>query len=170
MGSKFGRSLLFNNVWVSISSGQANVGSPTVSSGKLQPSDHLFLQALHKLLSHKANPCFIQPTLSNGGTNGNARETAFASCALRSSVQFSSVAQSCPTLCKPMKHSTPGLPVHHQLPEFTQTHVHRVREAIQPSHPQSSPFPPALNPSQHQSLSQWVNSSYEVAKVLEFQF
>ena len=68
------------------------------------------------------------------------------------SVQFSSVAQSCPTLCNPMNHSTPGLPVHHQLPEFTQTHIHRVGNAIQPSHPLSSPSPPALNPSQHQSF------------------
>ena len=85
------------------------------------------------------------------------------------SVQFSSVAQSRPTLCDPMNRSTPGLPVHHQLPEFTQTHVHRVSDAIQPSHPLSSPSPPAPNPSQHQSLFQWVNSSHEVAKVLEFQ-
>ena len=67
-------------------------------------------------------------------------------------VQFSSVAQSCPTLCDPMNHSTPGLPVHHQLPEFTQTHTHRVSDAIQPSHSLSSPSPPAPNPSQHQSL------------------
>ena len=86
-----------------------------------------------------------------------------------SSVQFNSVAQSCPTLCDPMNRSTPGLPVHHQLPEFTQTHVHRISDAIQPSHPLSSPSPPAPNPSQHQSLFQWVNSLYEVAKVLEFQ-
>ena len=64
-----------------------------------------------------------------------------------SSVQFSSVAQSCLTLCDPMNCSTPGLPVHHQLPEFTQTHVHRVGDVIQPSHPLSSPFPPAPNPS-----------------------
>ena len=85
------------------------------------------------------------------------------------SVQFSSVAQLCPTLCDPMNHSTPGLRVHHQLPEFTQTHVHQVRDAIQLSHSLSSPFPPAPNPSQHQSLFQWVNSSHEVAKVLEFQ-
>jgi len=85
------------------------------------------------------------------------------------SVQFSSVAQSCPTLCDPMNHSTPGLPVHHQLPEFTQTHIHRVSDAIQPSHPLSSPSPPAPNPSQHQSLFQWVNSSHEVAKALESQ-
>ena len=62
-------------------------------------------------------------------------------------VQFSSVAQSCPTLCDPMNYSTPGLPVHHQLPEFTQTHLHRVSDAIQPSHPLSSPSPPAPNPS-----------------------
>ena len=86
-----------------------------------------------------------------------------------SSVQFSSVAQSCLTLCDPTNCSTPGLPVHHHLPEFTQTHVHRVSDAIQPSHPLSSPFPPAPNPSHHQSLFQWVNSSHEVAKVLEFQ-
>ena len=85
------------------------------------------------------------------------------------SVQFSSVTKSCPTLCNPMNHSTPGLPIHHQLPEFTHTHIHWVSDAIQPSHPLSSPSPPAPNPSQHQSLSQWVNSSHEVAKVLEFQ-
>ena len=70
------------------------------------------------------------------------------------SVQFSSVTQSCPTLCDPMNCSMPGLPVHHQLPEFTQTHVHRVSDAIQPSHPLSSPSLPAPNPSQHQSLFQ----------------
>ena len=67
-------------------------------------------------------------------------------------LQFSSVDHSCPTLCDPMNCSTPGLPVHHQLPEFTQTHVHRVGDAIQPSHPLLSPSPPAPNPSQHQSL------------------
>ena len=85
------------------------------------------------------------------------------------SVQFSSVAKSCPTLCDPMDCSTPGLPVHHQFPESTQTHVHRVSDAIQPSHPLSSPFPPALNLSQHQGLFKWVSSSHQVAKVLEFQ-
>ena len=88
---------------------------------------------------------------------------------LVSSVQFSSVVQSCLTLCDLMNHSTPGLPVHHQLPEFTQTHAHQVSDAIQPSLPLSSPSPPAHNPSQHQGLFQWVNSSPEVAKVLEFQ-
>ena len=71
-----------------------------------------------------------------------------------SSVRFSSVAQSCLTLCDPMNCSTPDLPVHHQLPEFTPTHIHRVSDAIQPSHPLSSPSPPAPNPSQHQSLFQ----------------
>ena len=85
------------------------------------------------------------------------------------SVQLSSVAQSCPTLCDPMNRSTPGLPVHHQLPEFPQTHVRRVGDAIQPSHPLLSPSPPAPNPSQHQGLFQWVNCSHEVAKALEFQ-
>ena len=84
-------------------------------------------------------------------------------------LQFSSVAQLCPTLWDPMNRSTPGFPVHHQLLEFTQTHVHRVSDAIQPSHPLLSPSPPAPNPSQHQSLFQWVNSSHEVAKVLDFQ-
>ena len=84
-------------------------------------------------------------------------------------VQFSSVTQSCLTLCNPMNRSTPGLPVHHQLPESTQTHVHRVGDGIQPSHPLSSPFPLALNLSQHQGLFQWDNSSHQVAKVLEFQ-
>ena len=69
-------------------------------------------------------------------------------------IQFRSVAWSCTTLCDPMNHSTPGLPVHHQLPEFTQTHVHRVGDAIQPSHPLSSPSPPAPNPSQHRGLFQ----------------
>ena len=85
------------------------------------------------------------------------------------SVQFSLVSQLSPTLCDPMNRSTPGLPVHHQLREFTRTHVHQVSDAIQPSHPLSSPSPPAPNPSQHQSLFQWVNSSHEAAKVLEFQ-
>ena len=83
------------------------------------------------------------------------------------SVQFSSVQslRSCLTLWDPMNHSTPGLPVHHQLPEFTQTHVHWVRDVIQPYHPLSSPSHPALNLSQHQGLFKWVRSSHQVAKV-----
>ena len=105
---------------------------------------------------------------SPGGGNGNPLQY---SCLGNpndrgASVQFSSVAQSCRTLCDPMNHSMPGLPVHHQLPEFTETHVHRVSDAIQPSHPLSSSSP-APNPSQHQSLFQRVNSSHEVATVLE---
>ena len=83
--------------------------------------------------------------------------------------QFSSVTQSCLTLYHPMNRSTPGLPIHHQLLESTQTHVHWVGDAIQPSHPLSSPSPPALNLSQHQALFQWVSSSHQVAKVSEFQ-
>ena len=85
-------------------------------------------------------------------------------------VQFSSVTQLCPTLSNPMNRSTPGLCVHHQLRESTQTHIHRVSDAIQPSHPLlSSPSPPAPNPSQHQDVFQWVSSSHQVAKELEFQ-
>ena len=84
------------------------------------------------------------------------------------SVQFSSVAQSCSTLCDPMDSSMPGLPVHHQLLGFTQTHIHWVDDAIQPYHPLSSSTP-ALNPSQHQGLLQWISSLHQVAKLLEFQ-
>ena len=87
-----------------------------------------------------------------------------------SPVHFSSVAQLCPTLCDLMDCSAPGLPVHYQLPEFTQTHAHWVSDAIQPSHPLSSPSPPAFNLSQHQGLFKWVSSSHQVVKVLEFQF
>ena len=83
--------------------------------------------------------------------------------------RFTSVAQSCQTLYDPMICSTSGLPVHHQLPESTQTHVHRVGDAIQPSHPLSSPSPPVLNLFQHQGPFKWVSSSHQVAKVLEFQ-
>ena len=85
-------------------------------------------------------------------TEFHGEPSRFLTC----SVQFSSVAQSCLTLCNPMNLSTPGLPVHHQLPEFTQTQVHRVSDAIQPSHPLLSPSPPVPNPSQHQSLFQWA--------------
>ena len=83
--------------------------------------------------------------------------------------QSSSFDQSCQTLCDPMNRSTPGFPVHHQLLELTQTHVHWVGDAIQPSHPLSSPSPPALSLSQHQGLFKWVSSLYQVSKVLEFQ-
>ena len=86
-----------------------------------------------------------------------------------SSVRFSSVTQSCPTLCNPMDCSTPDFPIYHQLQELTQTHVHWVSDAIQPPHPPSSPSPPAPNPSQHQGLSQWICSLHHVAKELELQ-
>ena len=84
--------------------------------------------------------------------------------------QFSSVSQSCPTLCNPMDCSMPGFPVHHQLPELAQTQVHQVSDAIQPSHPLSSPSPPAFNLSQHQGLFQGVSSSHQVAKYWSFSF
>ena len=87
-----------------------------------------------------------------------------------SSVQVISVAQLCPNLCHMMECSTTGLPVHHQLPEFTQTHVHCVRDAIQQSHPLSSPSPPAFNLSQHQGLFQCIGSSHQVAKYWSFSF
>ena len=83
--------------------------------------------------------------------------------------QFSSIAESYPTLFDPMDCSTPGFPFHHQLPELAETHVHIVGDAIYPSHPLSSPSPPAFNLSQHQGLFQWVSSLHLVAKVLEFQ-
>ena len=85
------------------------------------------------------------------------------------SVQFSSVAQSCASLCDPVDYSTPGFPVHHQILELTQTHVHQVYDAIQPSHPLSCPSLSTFNLFQHQGLFQWLSSSHQVAKVLEFQ-
>jgi len=94
--------------------------------------------------------------------------TLYMICFIYNFVQFSSVAQSCLTLCDPLDCSPSGLPVDHQLPEFTQTHVHLVGDAIQPSHPLLSPSPPSFNLSQQQGLFQWV-SSCQVAKVLEFQ-
>ena len=111
---------------------------------------------------------------------GNHLDSQTTSCmklAWFPSTAFISVIQSCPTLCDPMYHSTPGLPVHHQPLEFTQTHVHRVSDAIQPSHHLLSSSPPGPNRSQHQGLFQWVNtglfqwvnSSHEVATALEFQ-
>ena len=108
---------------------------------------------------------FQSPIMKRTSFLGVSSKTSYRS----PSDQIRSVAQSCPNLCDPMNLSMPGLPVHHQLLEFNQTHIHWVSDAIQPSHPLSSPSPPAPNPSQHQSLFQWVNSLHEVAKVLEFQ-
>ena len=111
-------------------------------------------------ISKVTNPVSEMKDTTTQDTASSMNTSIFASVAfvLKSlmviSVQFNSVAQSCPTLCDPMNRSTPGLPVHNKLPEFTQTHVHRVSDAIQPSHPLSSPSPPDPNPSQHQSLFQ----------------
>ena len=115
--------------------------------------------------------CFHSQRASNPTTWIHRQEARVWGLTVKSKVkaQFSSVAQSCPTLCDPMNRSTPGLPVHHQLPESTQTHVYQVGDAIQPSHPLSSPSPPALNLSQHQGLFQKVSSSHQVAKGLGFQ-
>ena len=117
---------------------------------------------LSSQIHHKLRSCVTNDT--KGGGNHGKNSTVGDH-----TVQFSSVTQLCPTPCNPMNHSTPGLPVHHQLLEFTLTHVHWVNDAIKPSHPLSSPFPPAPNPSKHQGLSQWVSSLHQVAKVLEFQ-
>ena len=132
-------------------------------------------QNLTVLISHDVNDILNSKVQANKGTIFKAAVTLEVSKALgieyhlhcswrpqfsgkkkksKRLVQFSSVSQSCLTLCDPMNRSTPGLPVHHQLLEFTKTHVHRVSDAIQPSHPLSSPSPPAPNPSQHQSLFQ----------------
>ena len=124
----------------------------------------------HSVVSDSSPPHGLQPTRLLHPWDFPGKSTGVG-ChfLLRNAVSVSSVSQSCLTLCVPMNRNTPGLPVHHQLPELTQTHVHQVGDAIQPSHPLSSPSPPAPNPSQHQGLFQWVNSSHEVAKVLEFQ-
>ena len=114
--------------------------------------------------------CYYLVWYWNNNVHNKVSEWAKVFDVLSLLVQFSSVAQSCPTLCDRMNRSTPGLPVHHQLPEFTQTHVHQVSDAIQSSHPLSSPSPPAPNPSQHQRLFQWVNSLHEVAKYWSFSF
>ena len=125
-----------------------------------------FMQWSSKLCFHSFDElplplgCFCGPAVIAEGNH---------QVALCKMVQFSSVAQSCLILCDRMNRSMPGLPVHHQLPEFTQTHVHWVGDAIQPSHPLLSPSPPALNLSQHQGLFKWVSYSHQVAKVLEFQ-
>ena len=102
------------------------------------------------------------PVFLPGESHGQRSLVATVQGVANSRLQFSSVAQLCPTLCDPVDCSTPGLPVHHQLPEFTQSHVHWVGDAIQPSHPLSSPSPPAFNLSQRQGLFQWVSSSHQV--------
>ena len=115
---------------------------------------HVLVRKADEKMAQEAKPPLPEPGRTSTGL---------------SSVQFSSLPQLCLTLCDPMNHSTPGLPVHHQLLQFTQTHFHWVDDAIQPSHPLLSPSSPALNLSQHQDLFQWGSSSHQVAKVLEFQ-
>ena len=115
--------------------------------------------------------------VDHGHSNGSEviSHCSFCSYLLFSGVEhlfiylFSSVTQSCLALCDPMDCSMPGLPVHHQILEFTQTHVRLVGDDIQPSHPLSSPSPPAFNLSQNQGIFKWVSSSHQVAKVLELQ-
>ena len=147
------------------------------STGISSPPLALFVVMLSKahLTSHSrmsGSRSVITPLWLSGSWRSFLYSSVY-SCHLllisSASVAAAKSLQSCPTLCDPMNCSTPGLPVHHKLPEFIQTQVHRVSDAIQPSHPLASPSPPAPNPSQHQSLFQWVNSSHEVAKVLEFQ-
>ena len=148
------------------------------STGILSPPLALFVVLLpkaHLTLHSRMSGCrwVITPSWLSGSWRSFLYSSSVYSCHLflisSASVQFSSVTQSCPTICGPMNHSTPGLPVHHQLLEFTQTHVHWVGDAIQPSHPLLSPSPPVLSLSQHQRLFKWVSSSHQVAKVLEFQ-
>ena len=146
---------------------------PSLSPGVCSKS-HSLSQWCHPTISSSVTPFFSCPQ-SFPASGSFPMIQLFASgwqsfAALASaSVQFSSVAQSCPTVCDPMDCSTPGLPVHHQLLEFTQTHAHWVSDAIQPSHPLSSPSPPTFNLSQHQGLLQWGSSLHQVTKVLEFQ-
>ena len=129
-------------------------------------------------LSHKGGPCVsvkleLNPQLAIL-THWHLKTTAKCNDFYLQEITgniycFSSVAQWCPTLWDPMNCSMPGFPVQHQVPELTQTHVHQVGDAIQPSHPLLSPSPPISNHSQHQGLFQWVSSLHKVAKVLEFQ-
>ena len=140
---------------------------PQMPGPRLVPLSHIQpLTFIHRMedpmLTFTSDNALMQDTKSSLNMSS-------VSVILTCSVQSSSVTQSCPTLRNPMNCSTPGLLVHQQLPEFTQTHVHRVGDAIQPFHPLSSPSPPAPKPSQHQSLFQWVSSLNQVAKVLEFQ-
>ena len=137
-----------------------------VSIGSAMPSNHLILLRLLLLLPS----IFCSIRIFSNQSALHIRWPKYWSFSFSiSSVQFSSVTQSCPILCDPMNHSMPGLPVYHQLLEFTPTHVHRVGDAIQPSHPLLSPSPPAPNLSQHQGLFKWVSSLHQLAKAPEFQ-
>ena len=131
-------------------------------------SDYLWLHGLQ----HARRP---SPSSSHGACSNSSSLNWWCNPTISSffipfssSVHFSSVTWLYPTVCNPVNLSMPGLSVHHQLSEFTQTHVHWVGDAIQPSHPLPSPFPPAFNLSQHQGLFKWVSSSHQVAKILRF--
>ena len=123
----------------------------------------------HRIIKHLETMCWIKAHNSHSLPKWKLLFMHTSVSPSLTTHQYSSVAQSCLTLCDPMNHSMPGFHVHHQILEFTPTHVHRVSDAIHPSHPLSSPSPPALNLSQYQGLFKWVSSSYQVAKVLEFQ-
>ena len=122
---------------------------------------HFCVQCITDLFL-KELPMWAQPSITNIESDSKFHTYNLLCCCFP-------VTKSRPTLCNPMNHSSPGLPVHHQLPESTQTHVHRVRNAIQPSHPLLPPSSPALSLSQHQGLFQWVGSWHQVAKLLELQ-
>ena len=128
--------------------------TPSIRVALLQNTIHIHLSWSPHFCSHFCIVWFPQQS-----------EEAFLKCGSVSSVQ----SLSCVQLCDPMDCSMSGFPVHHQFPELTQIHVHWVSDAIQPSHPLSSPSPPTFNLSQHQGLFQWVSSSHQVVKVLEFQ-
>ena len=118
---------------------------------------------------HRTQPWPSEENQTNKNSAQISMHTKLAQTTGPKFSSFSSFAQSCPTLCDPMDCSMPGLPVHHQVPKFTQAHVHWVGGAIQPSYPLSFPSS-AFSLSQHQGLFKWVSSSHQVAKVLEFQF
>ena len=155
----------FQMSWLFASCGQSIGASASASVLPKNIQDWLILGLIDLILQSKGLPRVFSSTIWKHQFFG-AQPSLWSTSHIH---QIRSVAQSCPTLCDPMNRSMPGLSVHHHLLEFTQTHVHRVSDATQPSHPLSSPSPLAPNPSQHQSLCQWVNSSHEVAKLLELQ-
>ena len=126
----------------------------------------LVIDAVYDMKNRVDPQIFFLP----GSTETGVRVKIDVKALCKLSVQFSSVTQLCPTLCNPVDCSTPGLPVHHQLSEFTQTHVHWVSDAIQPSPPLSSPSPPTFNLSQHQGLFKWVSSLTRWPKYWSFSF
>ena len=133
-----------------------------------KPTPHVFILYKASIINRKITT--TKKSSLNARTQWDLRVTSYSIFLCSCSVQFCSVARSCLTLCNPMNRSTPGLPVHHQLPEFIQTHVHRVSDAIQPSHPRLSPSPPTPNPSQHpmSQLFTWGGQSTGVSASASF--